>query len=210
MEQVFQLILVPSHLDWLIWSRSSLHNLAQLTRVFIFIFYLNPYFFLSKSYMYIFLKVKCSTRFIMKTISLLLQSCLLLSPPFLRQVLWIALTLSSSVYFHAYKWYGNTDISCIFPFSVVFTAILLQKMRNQLSYNTTTHISMCVHTHTHTHTHTFAQQYWFWSQPYPGFTLLLLNYYHSQLHHFSFLVQLFGSLGINNYLVLLNFLCVIY
>ena len=154
MEQVFQLILVPSHLDWLIWSRSSLHNLAQLTRVFIFIFYLNPYFFLSKSYMYIFLKVKCSTRFIMKTISLLLQSCLLLSPPFLRQVLWIALTLSSSVYFHAYKWYGNTDISCIFPFSVVFTAILLQKMRNQLSYNTTTHISMCVHTHTHTHTHT--------------------------------------------------------
>ena len=134
--------------------------------------------------MYIFLKVKCSTRFIMKTIRLLLPSCSLLSPPFQKQVLGIVLTLSSSVYVHISKWHYNADISCIFSFGFYLLTFYYERW----GFSSLTPLL------THTHTDTDINH---------SCILALPHYYcHAQLSHFTFLIQTFGSLRINNYLVL--------
>lgn len=145
--------------------------------------------------MYIFLKVKCSTRVIIKNIRLMLQSCSLLSLLLLRQTFWIVLTLFCILYFHISKWHDNMVFLHFSALDFIFWPInkywsrCLWKMRIKFSCTTTyPHISPPnVYTHTRTH------EYWYWSQPYSGFALLLLyDYdYHSQLSPFWFLYNSF-------------------
>lgn len=108
--------------------------------------------------MYIFLKVKCSTRVIIKNIRLLLQSCSLLSLLLLRQTFWIVLTLSCILYFQISKWHDNMVFLHFSALDFIFWPInkywsrCLWKMRIKFSCTTTyPHISPpYVYTHTHT------------------------------------------------------------